>query len=514
MVSSDSDEDVTVVEGPSQLSASDLDAMIEGVIADHPAGILLYSVLPGALLSTLFKACNKFLVRTPEVMAAQAKKAEKKAAKRKRASEETDTAAATETKPPAKRRSKTKAPAADSDEPPPSITYYIKIPKEAPAPTKKRTPKPTEDDTLQKGPFILPMSASYLDLLSAIATELPCLVENINQSKIMWKTKKPLTGDKFPLGKAVGYAAMVEELKGKAERVVILFMPPPNKPMEEPMLWETEEAPPPTFDYSELERAGPSGSIAEQKISFNASTRTERAKLEEKYPIGNDPRWPNLRVYHQPETGYFFDLNATRLGVWAASMSQKLTDEKTAPASRFFDAQQRIKNIPPMPSALHNSSLETTVTPLAPAVPVPAIPAPAPVPAPAPTLSMTDIFLASLMSGGGLPALFPQLSPANHASTPAGVPAIPSPSLSQPRSAPPSPVKRHNVQLDQFCDLYGFAEGDASLLKDVGFRPGDKTPSTLDDELQKAGFTIFSWRRIHNANVRFKGDLASGVFDS
>ncbi|KAK6978289.1 hypothetical protein R3P38DRAFT_3235781 [Favolaschia claudopus] len=71
-----------------------------------------------------------------------------------------------------------------------------------------------------------------------------------------------------------------------------------------------------------------------------------------------------------------------------------------------------------MPSALHNSSLETTVTPLAPAVPVPAIPAPAPVPAPAPTLSMTDIFLASLMSGGGLPALFPQLSPANHASTP------------------------------------------------------------------------------------------------
>ncbi|KAK6971584.1 hypothetical protein R3P38DRAFT_3242187 [Favolaschia claudopus] len=137
MVSSDSDEDITVVEGPSQLSASDLDAMIEGVIADHPAGILLYSVLPEALLSTLFKACNKFLVRTPEVMAAQAKKAEKKAAKRKRASEETDTAAATETKPPAKRRSKTKAPTADSDEPPPSITYYIKIPKEAPAPTKK-----------------------------------------------------------------------------------------------------------------------------------------------------------------------------------------------------------------------------------------------------------------------------------------------------------------------------------------------------------------------------------------
>lgn len=47
----------------------------------------------------------------------------------------------------------------------------------------------------------------------------------------------------------------------------------------------------------------------------------------------------------------------------------------------------------------------------------------------------------------------------------------------------------------------------------VGFLPGDQTESTLNDDLRGAGFTIFGWKRVHNANVRFKADLAAGRFD-
>ncbi|KAK6972246.1 hypothetical protein R3P38DRAFT_2934529 [Favolaschia claudopus] len=474
MASDDSDDDVTVLDGPSRFTAKDLNEMIEGVIADNP------------------DACNKFLVRTPEIMAAQAKKnAAKKTPKRKRKDSD-DTG--NEDKPPSKRKAEAKEETSDTDEPPAKITYYINIAKPAPpAPKKRGAPKANDDDTLQKGPILLPVTASYNDLLSAIASELPCLVQNINQSKIFWKTKKPANGEKSPLGKAVGYEAMVDDVKGVKGKA--------SRP------WETKDSPPPTFDYSELERAGPNDSVMEQKISFNNATRAERAKLEEAYPIGNDPRWPNLRIYQQPLTGFCFDLNKTRLDVWAASMSQNLTDHKTAPASRFFDAQQRIKNIPSMTIAPAPAAGD------APPPPAPAIPAAPPPATPTPALSITDIFLASIMSNGGISSLFPQLSSAHTATPPATNPAIAPPAPPPPRSAPASPMKRHNVSLDQFCEHYGLAEGDSSLLKDVGFRPGDKTTSALDEELRNASFTIFSWRRIHDANVRFKGDLASGMFD-
>jgi hypothetical protein len=69
------------------------------------------------------------------------------------------------------------------------------------------------------------------------------------------------------------------------------------------------------------------------------------------------------------------------------------------------------------------------------------------------------------------------------------------------------------VTVDQFCDIYGLEDDDAVLLKEVRFRPGDQTTPTVDEELKSMGFTVFSWRRIHNANMKFKADLAAGMHD-
>jgi hypothetical protein len=73
-----------------------------------------------------------------------------------------------------------------------------------------------------------------------MAAELPCRKENINETKITWKPKKPKNGEKLPLGKDTGYKAMVTEMEGKAPegRVVLLFMLPPTKPMEEAVVRE------------------------------------------------------------------------------------------------------------------------------------------------------------------------------------------------------------------------------------------------------------------------------------
>jgi hypothetical protein len=74
-------------------------------------------------------------------------------------------------------------------------------------------------------------------------------------------------------------------------------------------------------------------------------------------------------------------------------------------------------------------------------------------------------------------------------------------------------MKRHTVSLAQFAENYNLEDGDAALLMEVSFRPGDPTEATLDEELKKMGFTFFSWKRIHNANVRFKADLAAGIYN-
>lgn len=173
--------------------------------------------------------------------------------------------------------------------------------------------------------------------------------------------------------------------------------------------------------------------------------------------------------------------------------AQGQATEVLPPNSRFFDADQRIKNI-------------TSITVAAKPVTAPALVAPAPAPSAPASLSISDLLIASLLSqNGGLANLF---QPA--ASSLVHPPATPAP---QNRTAPPSPVKRHSVTVEKFCERYDIDDMDCVRLKDVGFRPGDVTETKLDDELKAAGFTLFSWKRIHFANQLFKADLAAGLFD-
>ncbi|KAJ7906108.1 hypothetical protein B0H13DRAFT_2274196, partial [Mycena leptocephala] len=426
MDTSDSDSDIIALDGPTGYADNDVNAMILATAREHP------------------DAARKFLVKTPALMEKQAKaqqqrerRAEKKRAENSKRKHDSD---CEDDKPKAK---KSKGKKKSSDDPPQTITYYINIPKPPPITSKKRGTKASEDDTLQKGPFSLPISEPYSTLLSAIASELPCRVENINQSKITWKPKKPKNGNKLPLGKDTGYEAMVTEMEGKApeSRVVLLYMPPPTKPMEEEMPWDNNNEPEPAFDYSQLEPTGASDSIMQQKESFNKATKEERTKLEEKYPIGKYPNFPDRRVYFDTQTGFYFELNATRLGIWSSAIAQGRADENKPPVSQFFDEKQRIKAIPPAPAAAAT-----------PAVPTPGaihgIPAVA-----GASLSFSDLLLASIISqnnGGGIAALLPGLN----FGLPTAPPSIPPPNaIPHLRSAPPSPVKRHTITTERFCEL-------------------------------------------------------------
>ncbi|KAF8217328.1 hypothetical protein K438DRAFT_1798652, partial [Mycena galopus ATCC 62051] len=372
----------------------------------------------------------KFFVNTPALMEKRAKaqsQKDKHATKRKLDSNSKSTDMV---------RSKGKKKKVDDDDHgglPIDVTYYI----------YRSGGKVAADDVLQKGPFHVLTSEPYASLLSAIASELPCRVEHIVKSKITWKLKLPKSADKLPLQNEIGYMAL---------------------PVDEPVPWDTVMEPEPAFDYSELEAAGTSDSIEQQKIAFNKSTKDEREKLEEKYPISNYPNFPDIRVYKDSTTGFYFELNATRMGIWSSAMARGLTDENTPSASNFFDMKQRIKTVPTVPTVPVPSAASGPSTLLYPPAIIPGTP-----------FSLSDILLASILShgGGGTLAGLPN---------PNQVVAAPLPRPSQPLSAPAPHVKRHNY-------VYGLDDRDTILLNEVG------------------------WKRIHTANLRFKADLATGMHD-
>lgn len=116
------------------------------------------------------------------------------------------------------------------------LTVYVFIPKKVlPGPPKGRGKPPTGDDYLSRGPFTISSSNSYETFLSKLAGCLPCRIENIHQSKLEWKPKKPGNAPKLTVGGKIGYPAMISEIRDKksADHVMLLFMPPPAEPMVE-----------------------------------------------------------------------------------------------------------------------------------------------------------------------------------------------------------------------------------------------------------------------------------------
>ncbi|KAJ7792977.1 hypothetical protein B0H14DRAFT_3159858, partial [Mycena olivaceomarginata] len=302
-----SHDDTTELRGSSDDDLPTVNEMIQGVIDDQP------------------KVAAQFVVNTPAIMEKEMSSKLRKqgradtAAKRKHDSDQSDKKAT-------KAKSKWNRLDSDADEPPPSITYYIYIVTPVVATAKKKAA--ADNDFLQKGPFSLHISRSYSSLLISIAAELPCHPENLNKSTLVWKPKKPKNAEKLPLVSDKGYKAMATEMKEKMANncAVLLYMPAPMKPMEEEMPWDTNEEPMPTFDYSELKPAGASSAIQEQKLSVNKTTKDERERLANRYPIGQYPQFADKHVYFDSKTGFYFELNSSRLSVWAAALARGAVD--------------------------------------------------------------------------------------------------------------------------------------------------------------------------------------------
>ncbi|PPQ80784.1 hypothetical protein CVT24_011488 [Panaeolus cyanescens] len=427
-----------------------------------------------------------------------------------------------------KRKRKGKEKAQDKEEDPEiEIIAYIyveraisKVP--ARSASGSRPHKPTDDEKYAAyGVITFSSTDTYDDLLSQLATHLPCPRPYLLKDKIMWKFRTPANSVYLSLGGKLGFESLIKQLRARKpdNRIIFLSMPPPVKPMVEEPHWptvseeNTAELGKQSFDYDALELTSTEEHVAQQKMSFDKSVGSHMNELLDKYPMNNNPLYPDMRVYHDVKMNAYFDLTDTRLKLWASHLARKTATVDRPPVSKFFDYNSRITKPPPAPAP----PAATT------------IPAAPPLPAqPSTTTTNTTSSLIELMVLGMIqqqqqqfqryPIATPldTLNPVAPAPAATPAPAAPLANLTNSaRSQPQSPANFQipDISLGAFCERYGISGRDQERLEKLEYQPGDKLDALEESDWKNfAGFTSLSWQRILEKTRQFVQDVRNGLW--
>lgn len=117
------------------------------------------------------------------------------------------------------------------------LTVYVHVRKNTPPTSSSRSKaKPVADEWLARDPFRFPADGSFDSFIQAIADILPCKLEAVPSAELTWKPRVPQNAKPLKVGGPVGFEGMVETFASKKDnsgRHVLLYMPPPVKPVED-----------------------------------------------------------------------------------------------------------------------------------------------------------------------------------------------------------------------------------------------------------------------------------------
>ncbi|KAJ7575623.1 hypothetical protein C8J56DRAFT_1063221 [Mycena floridula] len=387
---------------------------------------------------------------------------------------------------PARKKSKKRQSSSDDDEEDDTdddkntITFHINFVSPAKRPGGRFT-------TVPKDPIFLdPETIMLGSLLVALSRAVRCSVTNIDAKKLKWRFESGKTGSEKLLGSEPAVKAMRQSIAAKrrnANRAVIISMAPVIQAVTRDANEEDEE---------ETEVGAIGASIRAQKESLAKSTSVYLEMLKEHYPIGNDPCFPDQRIFKN-DVGHIWGLNDVRMQLWGKSMKDsaeqglELATLDKPPTSIYFSESHRIKTIPAAPQD--------------PAVPPPPMPFAPPMYPP---------------YYGHYPMYPPHqvhLPPNHYLAYPQAPPAT-SPAKPQDANIPLSPQKLNisrRCSIEEFCFQYGLPERDEDRLADLEFVPGNRYLLKLEPEEWKAvGFTRLSWEAVLAAHARFVDDVRAG----
>ncbi|KIJ18227.1 hypothetical protein PAXINDRAFT_9312 [Paxillus involutus ATCC 200175] len=129
----------------------------------------------------------------------------------------------------------------------------------------------------------------------------------------------------------------------KGNPVIFFYLPKPIQSEEPPTLSMME--------YEELHMAQEhDGGMKSQINMLRHGYTAERQKLEDKYPVSNNPLFPGKHIYASKDKT-FWELTPICIEVWAAAIAKSRATYNTPPTSTHFIASNTIKPCRPEPGA-------------------------------------------------------------------------------------------------------------------------------------------------------------------
>ncbi|THU94096.1 hypothetical protein K435DRAFT_860920 [Dendrothele bispora CBS 962.96] len=381
-------------------------------------------------------------------------------------------------------------------------------------PTRSTRPgKSLPEEYTELPPFSISSKRAYTGLVIELATALKCSVLDISDDKLSWKKKVPANSPKSLVGREVGWADILKQLRAaKPDKCgIIIFCPKPqrNLPEEE---YDTEFAVP---DMA-------TNSIAEQQATFDQAYNGHMEQLQAAYPVGSHPLFPEKRIYQEKSSGKCWELTPLRLRAWASALGRQAATLETPPSSAHFNVSGCIKAMPRTP-AVSEAPAPTATHPIATSLPTLA---PASTGLFGSSIGIGELVALSMMSnmfgpgvaGNVMATAFPGLAaPAN---APTNVSQAAPPTACDPTttpSLPPSPHVNLNVEvpLEQFCNHYKLSSAIQAGLVKLGYTPGDPNlhKTETSDWRDYAGIPPLSWKRVLKVHQQFITDAREGIWD-
>ncbi|KAJ7632068.1 hypothetical protein B0H17DRAFT_1217592 [Mycena rosella] len=452
---------------------------------------------------------NKWMVSTPEV---EAKKAKARKTKEQRKPKCKAPTADSEDDDVVSKPNKKGKHQEDSDNPRIELTGYIHVMKPtstvASSSCGRSKPK-AESFYIQRGPFQFTSHCNYEAFLSLMAATLPCPDGHIVLDKVEWKPQTPANCSPLPLGGAIGYKVLMNQISKSKDKIVIISMPGPKKPADNAPFWSTTEddAVPPvapsgasdrqnntasstdnSFDFAELEASSTEGSVGEQKMRFESAVGPKVEALKEHWPLNDSGKW-----IYTDKVGFQWELTPIRLSVWGAHLACGSATLDEAPLSGQFNISNRIKHT----AASTNHVAAPTIIPNAPAPP-PASPSNAE--------RLMEMLTMSMLHQNQQQQQSNALVPITN--QPLVIPVAAA-------SAPQSPVKPCHcfVPLEEFCSFYGIMPCPERLQK-LEYKPGDTgiVKLTHEDWNEFAGFPSLTWQKVLDKHRQFVKDAHGGLW--
>jgi hypothetical protein len=226
--------------------------------------------------------------------------------------------------------------------------------------------------------------------------------------------------------------------------------------------------------------------------------------LSDKYSLGLCALHPDLPCFHHHALDLHFNLDRSRLLVWAQAIkSGSATYKKVPILSPMFKALLALKH------ALKNAT-DTDTSSAATNVP----------PAMQPSTSAQGQMPIIPFTFPQYPGLFPQMCmqmpPPSFMGYVPSTPYSGNPFTTGPSTAPvptkpwyhspPSSPPTASCTIVEFCESYDLGGRAEVGLEKLGFRFGDDLNTVTAEEYAEAGFKLLEWRRVLNAYRKLKKD--------